>query len=54
MDLPAADGVGKKLPAGHGDDYGSPTTQQLRTVGRRRRDAEEKLELHLQEARAKH
>jgi hypothetical protein len=54
MDLPAADGVGKKLPAGHGDDYGSATTQQLRIIGRRRRDAEEKLELHLQEARAKH
>jgi hypothetical protein len=28
-----------------------PTTQQMRTVGERRRDAEEKLEHHLQEAR---
>ncbi|MBT2532730.1 hypothetical protein J7E83_11460 [Arthrobacter sp. ISL-48] len=31
----------------------SPTTQQLRTVGQRRRDAEEKLEHHLEEARHK-
>jgi hypothetical protein len=32
---------------------GSPTTQQMRTVGQRRRDAEEKLEHHLEEARHK-
>jgi hypothetical protein len=32
---------------------GSPTTQQMRTVGQRRRDAEEKLEQHLEEARHK-
>ena len=32
---------------------GSPTTQQMRTVGQRRRDAEEKLEHHLEEARRK-
>lgn len=31
----------------------SPSTQQMRTVGQRRRDAEEKLEQHLQEARHK-
>jgi hypothetical protein len=31
----------------------SPTTQQMRSVGQRRRDAEEKLEHHLQEARHK-
>jgi len=31
----------------------TPTTQQMRTVGQRRRDAEEKLEHHLQEARHK-
>lgn len=31
----------------------SPTTQQMRTVGQRRRDAEEKLEHHLEEARHK-
>lgn len=38
----------------HQDGYvGSPTTQQMRTVGQRRRDAEEKLEHHLEEARHK-
>ena len=31
----------------------SPTTQQIRTVGQRRREAEEKLEHHLDEARHK-
>lgn len=36
----------------HQDGYaGSPTTQQMRTVGQRRRDAEEKLEHHLDETR---
>ncbi|MBT2521144.1 hypothetical protein [Arthrobacter sp. ISL-28] len=44
-------------PAQHGQDQesysGSPSTQQMRTVGRRRRDAEEKLEHHLDEARHK-
>lgn len=40
---------------GHHDQgyVGSPTTQQLRTVGQRRRDAEEKLEHHLEKARLK-
>lgn len=33
--------------------HAAPTTQQIRTVGQRRRDAEEKLEHHLQEARHK-
>ncbi len=38
----------------HQEDYAaSPSTQQMRTVGQRRRDAEEKLEQHLQEARHK-
>lgn len=32
---------------------GSANTQQMRTVGQRRRDAEEKLEHHLEEARHK-
>lgn len=38
---------------GHQDQgyVGSPTTQQLRIVGQRRRDAEEKLEHHLEKAR---
>ncbi|MDQ0820986.1 hypothetical protein QFZ79_003358 [Arthrobacter sp. V4I6] len=36
------------------DDYvGSPTTEQMRTVGQRRREAEEKLEHHLEEVRHK-
>lgn len=33
--------------------HAAPTTQQIRTVGQRRRDAEEKLEHHLEEARHK-
>jgi hypothetical protein len=43
--------------AEHGHDQdshgGSPSTQQMCTVGRRRRNAEEKLERHLDEARHK-
>lgn len=40
--------------AHHQEGYaGSPTTQQMRTVGQRRRDAEVKLEHHLEEARHK-
>jgi hypothetical protein len=37
----------------HQHAHAAPTTQQIRTVGQRRRDAEEKLEQHLQEARHK-
>ena len=37
----------------HQHAHAAPTTQQMRTVGQRRRDAEEKLEQHLQEARHK-
>jgi hypothetical protein len=33
--------------------HAAPTTQQIRTVGQRRREAEEKLEHHLDEARHK-
>ena len=33
--------------------FAAPTTQQIRTVGQRRREAEEKLEHHLDEARHK-
>ena len=41
-------------PGHHQEGYvGSPTTQQMRTVGQRRRDAEEKLEHHLETARHK-
>jgi hypothetical protein len=38
----------------HQDSYAGPlSTQQMRTVGQRRRDAEEKLAHHLEEARHK-
>lgn len=44
-------------PAEHGHDQeshgGSASSYRMRTVGRRRRDAEEKLEHHLDEARHK-
>ena len=64
--LPQVDGrwddfsMGEKnteAPREHGryqDGYvGSPTTQQLRIIGQRRRDAEEKLEHHLEKVRHK-
>jgi hypothetical protein len=38
---------------GTGDDVGSPTTQQMRAVGQRRREAERKLDQHLEEAKHK-
>jgi hypothetical protein len=34
----------------HQHAHAAPTTQQMRTVGQRRRESEEKLEHHLQEA----
>lgn len=37
----------------HQHAHVAPTTQQIRTIGQRRREAEEKLEHHLQEARHK-
>ena len=37
----------------HQHAHAAPTTQQMRTVGQRRRDAEVKLEHHLDEARHK-
>ncbi len=40
-------------PGPHLHAHTAPTTQQIRTVGQRRREAEEKLEQHLQEARQK-
>ncbi|UOD81102.1 hypothetical protein [Paenarthrobacter ureafaciens] len=43
----------KERGYGTGDDVGSPTTQQMRAVGQRRRDAERKLDQHLEEARHK-
>jgi hypothetical protein len=36
------------------DGYGNPITQQLRIIGQRRREAEEKLDRHLQDARKSH
>lgn len=36
------------------EGYGNPITQQLRIIGQRRREAEEKLERHLQDARKKY
>lgn len=35
------------------DEQSAPSTGQMRTVGQRRRDSEEKLEKHQQEARNK-
>jgi hypothetical protein len=46
-----ADGTQDHGPHQHA--HAAPTTQQMRTVGQRRREAEEKLEHHLQEARHK-
>jgi len=36
------------------DGYGNPITQQLRIIGQRRREAEEKLDRHLHDARKSH
>ncbi|MEQ7740171.1 hypothetical protein [Escherichia coli] len=38
-------------PGPHLHAHTAPTTEQMRIVGQRRREAEEKLEHHLQEAR---
>ncbi|BCW69947.1 hypothetical protein NicSoilB8_09910 [Arthrobacter sp. NicSoilB8] len=35
------------------DVYGNPITDRLRIIGQRRREAEEKLDRHLQDARAR-
>ncbi|MEV7607142.1 hypothetical protein AB0N65_17040 [Paenarthrobacter sp. NPDC089322] len=35
------------------DDAVSPNTQQMRTIGQRRREAERKLDQHLEEAKHK-
>lgn len=47
------DGEEKKAPAERPDDQSAPSTHQMRTVGQRRRDSEEKLEQHQKEARDK-
>ena len=46
------DGTTPKHPE-QGGYGGSPTTEQMRSVGQRRRDAEVKLEHHLEEVRHK-
>ena len=48
-----AEPAGSVSPAIAWEDAGAPTTQQMRTVGQRRREAERKLDLHLEEARHK-
>jgi len=37
----------------HPDDYGNPSTHQMRIIGRRRTDAEAKLEQRQRETRTK-
>lgn len=46
-------GAGNHGHPAHPGNHGILSTQQLRAVGRRRRDAEEKLEQHQQDARHK-
>jgi hypothetical protein len=46
-------GGGARDGGPHQHAHAAPTTEQIRTVGRRRRDAEQKLEHHLEEARHK-
>jgi hypothetical protein len=60
MDIQWDDSIMSEKKAENPPDHGphqhahtAPSTQQMRTVGQRRRDAEEKLEHHLQEARHK-
>lgn len=50
-DLPSIPTLNKKTLARGFDWYGNPVTDQLRVVGQRRREAEEKLDRHLQDAR---
>jgi hypothetical protein len=50
---PSSSGPGNHEHPAHAGNHGILSTQQLRAVGRRRRDAEEKLEQHQQDARHK-
>jgi len=54
INLPASPGLRKNRPNRVVDGYGNPITEQLRIVGQRRREAEEKLDRHLQDARRQH
>jgi len=49
--VPAAEQTGKLRPASYLDPRGSESTRELRDTARRRRDAEEKLQQHLMEAK---
>ena len=51
--ISAAQGPAQSTPSRGFDRYGNPVTAQLRIVGQRRREAEEKLDRHLQDARTK-
>jgi hypothetical protein len=50
---PSPSGAGNHDYAVHAGNHGILSPQQLRAVGQRRRDAEEKLEQHQQDARNK-
>jgi hypothetical protein len=50
---PAADTAEEQAQADAKGEQSAPHTGQIRTVGQRRRDSEEKLEKHQQEARHK-
>jgi hypothetical protein len=45
--------AGQNKHVGHSDHQGVLSTEQMRIVGQRRRDAEEKLQLHQEQARLK-
>ena len=47
---PASERPGRQRP-GYGDPRGSESTREMRDTARRRRDAEEKLQQHLLEAK---
>ncbi|KRE63883.1 hypothetical protein ASG92_02915 [Arthrobacter sp. Soil736] len=50
---PAPDAAEKQAQGEAKGEHSAPSTGQIRTVGQRRRDSEEKLEKHQQEARHK-
>lgn len=54
LEFPAKPRPLKSAPGRGIDGYGNPITEQLRIVGQRRREAEEKLDRHLKDARTRH
>jgi hypothetical protein len=52
-ELPAPDAAEQQAEGEAKGEKSAPPTGQIRTVGQRRRDSEEKLEKHQQEARHK-